>query len=149
MINYRGKKLKIKQVDGFTMIINSKKSKDGFSIFLCKFFGGGDVSKLKKCYVVEKAEFSAHGENLKECLEDVNFKYLQSNLDTSKLIQEILKKQTVSKEEYRLLTGACRMGVKNFMDSNKITSNELPIKKVVKITRGHYGHEKLKELLQC
>jgi len=146
-ITTRGMELSLKHVDGYTMIVNSTKEKDGFIIYSARFMGGGEIEKLKKCFVVEKGEFYSHGETLREAIADVNFKYMQENFDLSELIKEIKDKQTVSVEEYRLLTGACKMGVSQFMESNKITVAELPLEKVLEITSGAYGGSRIRELL--
>ena len=47
---------------------------------------------------------------------------------------------------YRLLTGACSLGVEQFMKSKEIVQTELPLKIVLRITDGEYGNSEIKRL---
>ena len=128
------------------MIIDNKKTKNNFIIYNCRYFGGGDLNKLKKVYVAKKGKFYAHGKTIKQAVNDVNFKYLQENFDLNEIVSEIKTKKTISVNEYRLLTGACSVGVQNFIEENNIKESELPLNKVIEITKGYWGNSKLLEL---
>jgi uncharacterized membrane protein YcgQ (UPF0703/DUF1980 family) len=145
-IKYKNKTFVLKQVDGYTMLVSKTKKVKDFTIHACKYFKGGDLEDLEEVYVAEKDEFTAHGKTVKQAIEDVNFKFLQENLDVQKLVKEIKEKQTVSISEYRLLTGACSLGVNNFLQDNNLAVSELPLADVLKITEGHFGHSRLTEL---
>ena len=141
-IEYKGEVLNVKSIDGYTMIIDSTKKKGDFTIFKCRYFGG----KFEPCYVAQKGEFFAHGKTIKKAIEDVNFKELQKNLNVDGLVAEIKAKKTISVPEYRLLTGACFLGCKNFLQQNKLKETEFPLKKVLKITKNQYGGNRIQEL---
>ncbi len=129
------------------MIINSVKEKDDYKIYNAQFFKGGDLKDLPKCFIVEKNGYFAHGETLREAIEDVTFKYFQDNSNLDELVSSIKAKGTITVVDYRLLTGACQMGCNNFMEENNITADELPIEKVLELTKGYYGHDRFVELL--
>jgi len=147
-LNYLGKKLKLKYIDGFTMIIDSSKQKDDFTIYKAKYFKGVALNDMPKCIIAERDGYFSHGETIKQAIESVNFKYLQNNLNLDELVSEIKNKNTVSKNEYRLLTGACEFGVNQFCKDNNISDDELPLDKVLKIIKGHYGSEKMYDLFK-
>ena len=44
---------------------------------------------------------------------------------------------------YRVITGACKQGVKDFVD-NKQLPEKLSIKQVIKLTVNNYGHDSFK-----
>ena len=136
-------------VDGYTMIIVSTKLKDGFEISSAKYFGGGAVGELKKCFLAKKDNYTSHGKTIKQAVEDVNFKFMQATLNVDELVAEIKAKQTVSIAEYRLLTGACQSGTEHFLTTNKIAFTEidsLPLDQVISMTKGAYGGDRIGEL---
>jgi hypothetical protein len=50
---------------------------------------------------------------------------------------------------YRVITGACEFGVKNFIEQNKIDEKKTyTIKEIINITSGQYGNQKLQEFFQ-
>jgi len=147
-IDYRNKVLNLKQIDGYTMIINSKKTKGDFTIYNCRYFGGGELNKLKKVYVAEKGEYYAHGETVKQAIEDVNFKFMQNTFNLEDLISAIKAKQTININEYRMLTGACGAGVDDFRERKNIEATELSIDEVISLTKGEFGHDKIVKLLK-
>ena len=144
---YRNKTITLKTIDGLPMLLDSKKQKGEFEIVQARYFGGGPLNKLKKCYIATRGEFHAHGDSIKEAINDVNFKFLQENLDTKKLVKEIKQKQTVNINEYRLLTGACSAGVNAFIANRGLQDKDkLPLSEVLSITQGHYGGSRMQEL---
>jgi virulence-associated protein VapD len=145
---YKNKKIELKTIDGDTMLIESKKQKDDYIIMKCRYFGGGDLDKLKKCFVVESGEYYSHGETIKQAIEDVTFKKLSQNFDLNELIADIKERGNITINDYRLITGACKAGVNHFLESNGLQDKEnLPIDKVIDLTRGSYGHDRFVEVL--
>ena len=138
-LKYRDEEVKFLEVDNSTMIILNKKEEDGVTIYNAKYFGGGKISDLKQCYIAEKDGYSAHGETEIDAIDDVNFKILSENFDKKELINIIIKRGTVTGNDYRLITGACRLGVKQFKEVNNITERELPLERVLNIIKGEYG----------
>ncbi len=150
--------------------INIKKLKTGYNKVKGYCFYDGILSKVlsvsvKKGYtiyttpfelVVKKGRFTAHAKTVKKGIQDLEFK----------IISEKLKKETIQSDTlltvkyYRLLTGACDLGCRSWMQSNNIsftvvdgeTVEEKPIlaKDLLPILEksNAYGVEKFKELIQ-
>lgn len=140
-ITYQGTVYTVKCIDGYVMVIDSEKAKGDFTIYKCRYFG-----RFNECIVAKRGDYYAHGDTLKEAVEDVNFKFLQETFDLDTLVSEIKSKKTMSVSEYRLITGACRQGCANFRKSKGIESTELPLKEVINITKNEYGGDRVQEL---
>jgi len=99
------------KIDGvFCEILNEKK-KDDYTIYSAK-----KVNRDDNFFIAKKGDFYAHGDTVKKAIEDVEFKVI-----SEKLKNEPIKKDTIlTIQYYRLLTGACEMGVKDWMDKNKV-----------------------------
>ena len=80
-IIHRGKKVNLNHIDDSTMIIKSSKKVDDFIVHRALYFKGCDFADMRKCYIAEKGKYFAHGDTIEEAIEDVNFKYLQENLN--------------------------------------------------------------------
>ena len=112
----------------------------------------GNVYKVKK--LNEKEEFFivgdgngkfAHGKTLKEAKEDLIFKISNRNKEEFKNLKldSVLKfKDAV--ECYRVITGACSFGTKDFVKTNNIEEKDYSIKEIIKLTKGKYGNETFK-----
>jgi hypothetical protein len=146
-IKYLGKEIEIQNIDGSTMLIESRQKRDEFEVCRARYFGGGSLRKLKRCYVASRGDFYAHGETLKEAIEDVNFKYLQESQDISEVIERVRETQMVNLTDYRLITGACRLGCKEFLkDKGLLDKTELPLNQVLELTANAYGGGRMAEL---
>ena len=102
--------------------------------------------KNKVNYVVTDGINYSHGGTIKEAKKDLIYKL--SNRDTSAyegwtLDTKITKKEAI--ESYRVITGACEFGTKNFVESLEKTPRKITPAVVIKLTKGQYGHEKYKE----
>jgi len=134
-------------VDGmFTEVIEKKGN-----TYKVRYIGKEEIS-----YVVTDGEHHAHGETLAEAKSDLRFKKM-----AEKLKSEPIKADTLlTVQHYRLITGACDAGVRQFMEQNKIaykvvggkTVELKPIaaKDLLPILEKNqaYGLNKFKELLQ-
>jgi hypothetical protein len=140
------KDLKWKSVDGYLFVIESTKVKGDTTIYK-----GYNIKNVKdnvitkdECYVAEQGVYYAHGKTIKKAVEDVNFKTI-----SEKLKKEPINKDTViNMNYYRLITGACEMGVQSFIKGNGLkesykASELLPILE----QSNAYGLSKFKELL--
>lgn len=104
------------------------------------------VGSKKKQFVVKQGETFAHGETVKKAVEDLAYKI--SDRDLSEY--ESWTPETISTKNalihcYMKITGACSVGTKDFIESNsdKI-KEEMSIKEVIDITKGHYGHDEFR-----
>ena len=99
------------------------------------------VGKKKHFYVVTdgKGKF-AHGDTVKEAKEDLIYKISNRNKDEFK---NLSLKTVLSFEKmiecYRVVTGACGFGVREFVESNKIEQKEYTIEEVIGLTKNSYG----------
>jgi hypothetical protein len=128
------------------MLITSEKNLNEFKIYKGFFFRGGDLKVLY--YIAEKDGYFAHGSSMKEAIEDCNFKYLQEHLDKDDLIKQIKEKGSVTIQDYRLLTGACQLGVNKFLSEKGITGDSLTIDQVIELTKGAYGGNVFREYFE-
>ena len=105
-----------------------------------------EVVEKQDCYVAEKDGFTAHGETVKKAIADLQFKIV-----AEKLKNEPIKADTmITVNHYRLVTGACELGVKAWMQQNGLTGTEemradalLPILKKTNA----YGLERFTQLI--
>ena len=147
LMKYQGKQLNLKYIDGYSMIINSSKKVDDYIIYKAQYLKGGNLKDLPRCFIAEKGKYFAHGDTVQKAIQDVQFKFLQETFNLDDLVKQIKTKQMVSVNEYRLLTGACSMGVAEFMKEMNIDVDELPLSEVLQITKGRFGYDKIVELL--
>ena len=108
-----------------------------------------NLGKEKESYVVADGENFSHGNTIKEARENLIYKI--SNRDTSKyndlpLDTKMDKKEYI--EMYRVITGACQYGVKNFVESNNNLKKEHTIQEIINITQGQYGNKTLTDFFK-
>ena len=123
LVTRKTKKLNYKSVDNTFFVIEGEHSTKGIKILtgyvLVKFTDG--KPEKKSCYVAEKGEFKAHGESVKKAITDLQFKIV-----SEKLKKDPIKPDTeFTVKYYRLITGACDSGVRNWMERNGIAFDVL------------------------
>ncbi len=95
---------------------------------------------IEESFVFTKNNISAHGYTVKQAYRDWLFK--QSDRDVSKY-NNLDKNKKYSLEYwyecYRIITGACALGVENFIEQHK-PKKEMTLDEVIQITKGQYGH---------
>ncbi len=101
-----------------------------------------DVNKDNRYYLVTDGRGKyAHGNTIKEAKEDLIYKI--SNRDKSEY-QNIDKAKKNSYEYciemYRVITGACAAGVKNFIESKGVKKQPYSVVEVAEITKGSFGN---------
>ena len=147
-LNYFGKKYKIINVDGFTMlIIGTPKVKNDITITKTRFLKGNDLTNCPISYIAQKDNYSSHGKTIKESIEDLNFKLLE-NVDLNEIVKEIKTTKKVTKNQYRLITGACNQGIEEFKIKNNIKSNTISLNKCLKLIKNEYGSTKFINLIK-
>jgi len=142
-IEINNKKYEFVKFDGITSILISHRKKGDVEIFKCRepeFKNKKLIGKVH--YIVKENNLSAHGDNLKEALEDLDFKgidreeaikeYKNLKMSDSKPLQEWINC-------YRIITGACRYGVQMFLE-NITPKKKYTLKEVIELTRRQYGH---------
>ena len=109
-----------------------------------------DIYKVKNffeenySYVIEKDGIYSHGKTIKEARESFIYKisnrdasaYKNLNLDSIVTFEEAIKM-------YRVITGACEYGTKNFVSQLPKIKKVYSIREVIEITKGQYGNDTL------
>src|SRR6478736_2487141 len=100
-----------------------------------------DVNKNNSYYLVSDGNGKfAHGETIKEAKEDLIYKI--SNRDKSEFEGiDVNQKHSFEKciEMYRVITGACATGTRNFIESKEIKRKQLSVIEICTLTKGNYG----------
>jgi len=145
-ILYRGKRRAIRHIDGSTMIVTSTKQQGGATVMRARYFKGGEVGSMPKCYIAQIGEYYAHGDTIKQALSDARFKHLQATMDTSGVVEEIKTAGHFTRETFRILTGACASGTERFLSDHGLADKEtLSIAETVRVTRCSYGGDVISE----
>ncbi len=107
----------------------------------------GNVWRVVMCgetevsYVVSNGEAYSHGKTLKEARDGLIYKI--GSRDTSKFKTWTLNR-VVSKAEaieaYRVITGACEAGVRQWMEQHK-TPDQITVKEIIELTKNAYGNK--------
>lgn len=138
---YAGTHIRIENIDGYTMIAQSERTRGEYRIMSCRYFGGGDISKLRRCYVVQRGEYSAHGETVEKAIRDLRFKECQEDFDADELIETIKARGTIEFNDFRLLTGACEEGLRHGLEEAGLSPDTevLPLADALRAAHGPYG----------
>ena len=134
--------------DNIAFLVESEKTSKGI-----KIYSGGNIKSIKKnkpeiekCFVSEKDGFFAHGETVKQSIQDLNFKII-----AEKLKKEPIEADTViTVEYYRIITGACAMGCKQWMEQNNIKKPAYKAKDLLPLLEqtNAYGIDRFKQLIK-
>ena len=98
------------------------------------------TGKTETSYVIEKNGVYSHGKTIKEAKASLIFKI--TDRDTSKyeawnLDKSITAQQAI--ESYRVITGACEFGVRNFCENIDLKRKFTP-REVIEMTKEAYGN---------
>ena len=106
--------LQVKDVDGYCFVVEQTKSTKGIKIYSGYNLVNIDNTKIirENSFVAEKDNFYAHGETVKKAISDVQFKIVAEKLKN----EPILPDTVITINHYRLITGACEMGVNSWME---------------------------------
>ncbi|WP_299116982.1 hypothetical protein, partial [uncultured Winogradskyella sp.] len=125
----KGKYIKVD--DMFCEVIN-KRGK----VWKCK-----KINKKQHFYIVTDGNGKySHGETVKEAKDDLLYKISNRNKDDFKHLSfnSVLSFEKMI-ECYRVITGACGFGVKDFVENNKIEKRDYSIREIITITKDSYG----------
>lgn len=138
---YQGEQIRLRHVDGYTMLILNERIQQGTAICHAAYFGGGDADKLRRCYIASNGEYNSHGRTIEQALRDLRFKVMEHDFDQEELVAEIKARGTVHINDFRLITGACEEGTREGMAQAGLDRNadELPLDAVLTAVHGSYG----------
>jgi hypothetical protein len=125
------------KVDGMFVEVISKH----LNVWKCKYINKDDV-----VYVVSDGTRYAHGSSIDEARADLKYKisdrdssrYKGLTLDSKLGFWEMV-------ECYRVITGACKEGVKEFLKRKCVEEKEYSIGEVTEVTKGEYRADMFKE----
>ena len=85
----------------------------------------------------------SHGNTIREAKEDLLYKITnrdKSNYNNLSLDSELSFKEGI--DCYRVVTGACGFGVKEFVEKNNISKDgKFKIREIMELTKGLYGND--------
>ena len=143
-ITYRGRSIKVSCIDGWCMELTHSKKYDKYTIH--KGYHFPDYETVY--YVAECDGKYAHGETAKEAIRDLEFK-LCKDRGIEQYRGLTLNDKVNGYEFYRIMTGACHAGVKDYCDRTGTDINgEYTIQEVINKTQCEYGHNTLLSNLQ-
>ena len=109
----------------------------------------GNIYKVKKLnnpkeffLITDGNNKWSHGDTLKQAKEDLLYKISNISKDQYKglTLQSILSFEKAI-ECYRVITGACSFGTKDFVTSNNIEAKDYSIQQMIELTKDKYGNE--------
>ena len=127
--------------DGIGCIVHSTKVRDGVTIRYCQKsqFEDGELTG-NKFYVASDIKNSAHGESLQEAVNELLFKSGNRDIEAFRnLPLDTVKSPEEWAFVYRMVTGACQYGTKDFM-SRRTLKDQYTLSEIIAETAGAYGH---------
>lgn len=97
-------------------------------------------------YLVSNGSVHAHGDTVEAATEDFKFKLVQEKFKNDPITGDTI----INVNYYRMMTGACKLGVEQWMKENNITVTEMKASELLVILEktNAYGATKFKSLLQ-
>jgi hypothetical protein len=122
------------------MIVTSSKKDGQIHVMKARYFKGGKIADMQKCYIAQIGEYYAHGETISQAVSDARFKQMQDTMDVESVVRTIKDAGHFTRETFRLLTGACSFGVEQFLKEHDLHDKDtLSISDTLRITKGAYG----------
>jgi predicted acyltransferase (DUF342 family) len=138
-----------KSVDNYLFVIKKTSVKKGITIhegYNAKGVVNGVLNEQPTIYVAEQGNYSAHGNTIKKAIEDLNFKILSDKIQN----EPIQKDTIITKEKYRMITGACEFGCQQFMAANNLAQDieikAIDLMLILEKTKP-FGYSKIKQLI--
>ena len=102
--------------------------------------------KIKGKNVVSDGTFYAHCKTFKEGVLDLEFKKAKdrgSDQYNGLTLESVVKKEDAI-TMYRVITGACKAGTEQFLDTLGELKDEYTVQEMIELTKGKYGSETFK-----
>jgi hypothetical protein len=125
-------------------LVDAKQMGDA-TVYTVRMRSGDDTES----YVVRVGDHFAHGETIEQAKN--NLRYKLSDRDTSQFKAWALNDEKTLDDlmdAYRMITGACEFGVRNFIESAGDFPKKMTVAQAIERTRGQYGHEKFAEFFR-
>ena len=99
-------------------------------------------------FIASEGDISAHGKTIKEAQADLAFKKMSKDVEQ---FRDMPKNTIKTPEEwgniYRAITGACKAGVENFMQSKGKIKTKYTLSEILEETKNAYGYENFKKVV--
>ena len=139
-----------KVYDGIACVVLSSKKKGDVEILSCR------QAKIKqqkiigeKLFITKQGSQTAHANDIKTALEELAFKCGDRNIDQYKNMPKHTRK---SPEDwafvYRMVTGACQYGTKQFMEAKGKLKRTYTLAEIITETKGAYGHDQFLRVVE-
>jgi hypothetical protein len=133
---------KYKKVDGIFCEMTHPHAHivQGFEIFRLK-----KVNRDEYLFLAKHDNFYAHGKTIDKAIDDLRFKMM-----AEKVKKEPIKADTIiTRNHYRIITGACEFGVNEWMKNNGVTKEEITAGELLPLLEktGAYGLDRFKRLI--
>ena len=130
-------------------ILNKKTNKTN-TVYKVQICGQTKVSYCVEYTNPDGSKTFAHGETIKQAKDSLIYKI--SNRDTS-MYKDYTLDTVVTFEEaikmYRVITGACEAGTRNFVEHLTKKKKKYTIQEIVTATEGQYGSDTFREFFEC
>ena len=121
--------------------IRAKRHIDGYDLY---------VGKIKGHNVISDGKHYAHCRTFKEGVADLLFKNAEDR--GAEQYKDLTLDSTVTKDEaitmYRIITGACRQGTEQFVNSLGKLKDTYTVKEIIELTKGQYNSECFEEFFE-
>ena len=136
--------------DGILCFVKRKRAfNNEIEYYKCQMFNGMRNKELllEDCAVVEQDGYFAHGKEFRQAMRDLQFKLSKSRGAEQYREYGVEHRFTVDEAAamYRVITGACAMGVEQFIRSQGELKDDYSPRDIIEITAGHYGYEAFRE----
>jgi len=132
------------EADGIIKKLKSQKKLGEVTLYTVEEFLDQSES-----YIAKKGAKFAHGKTVKEAVEDLRYKF--SDRDTSKFENwQLGDEKTLDEflEAYHAITGACSLGMKEFVDT-KNPPEKCTVKQAIELTKGAYQSDVFRKFFEC
>jgi hypothetical protein len=128
------------------MLMQTAKRVGDFHVAKAVYFGGGDVDKLRQYYVASHDDVYAHGDTVETSIRDLRFKIAQVNFNPSELIDRVKYTGVITRNDFRLFTGACESGLAHGLEAMGLPPDldQMSIVEALAKSAGKYGGDKLR-----
>ncbi|MDD5293736.1 MAG: hypothetical protein PHW40_05440, partial [Candidatus Izemoplasmatales bacterium] len=100
------------------------------------------VTPYKAVVVTKDGKTFAHGNTIREAVQDLRFKEAERNIDD---YREFDRDSVLEFDDavimFRVITGACAYGTNRFIEEQKIEKRPYSVGEILELTKGQYGHE--------
>jgi len=127
--------------DILSRIVATKVSKGGVKIHKVV-----TVGQSKATYCIEADGTYSHGDTIKEARESLLYKIGERDKSAYEgwaLDREITAREAI--ESYRVITGACEAGVRNFVQTHGKLKSKYTVREVIEATQGQYGNKEYEQ----